>query len=452
MAGGISPALAQDKSLGAQSTTAIEASNLNDEQPANIETLAATAKPSKNAAIRTGEILSTPMPPLERGDFNKTFSFEKCEVTQTDKYVQAAEKVFTYSLNPRSVPKVSSDHLSRAEVRDVQRQLHTLGFDIAVDGIQGRNTTLAIMKFQSLYGPIDNDLEVDGYLNPDTLNRISYYAQQAEKDAAHYDVPAYAMAAIRLAEIRVGADFEFMTDLARQESSFRKNVRAGTSSASGMYQFTIDTWLNNTYRVGCDYGFQDYADMISYELEELSPWQIRNDREARIRPTIKNDFHRVSILKARNSHFHSTLGASENSKYEIGLVESFLGRELKTNTEKYIVHFLGIEDSYFFFKAYDENPNAIAADLLEEPARANRHVFYDGYGRYKQARTYAEVYAYFDKKFTTARYAEDYAFQTYDQYQRSLYAQNDYDKLETPPSEQKLSFDLTEKRPPSGPS
>lgn len=380
------------------------------------------------------EVISSPLPPVyqppaARGDFNKNFEFEQCTLDKTTPYIQDMTTVHKYTLNPRTVPRVQSEGLSRTEIRNAQTQLRTLGFDIAADGIQGRYTTLAVMQFQMLYGPVDNALTVDGVLNSATLDRLYYYAEQAERDAETYDVPAYAMAAIRLAEMRLGADFEFMTDLAHQESTFRKNVRARTSSAAGMYQFTIDTWLNNVYRQGCDYGFQDYADMITYELEELTPWQIRHDREARIRPTIKDNFERASILGMRNSHFLSTLMAVENSAYEIALVESFLGREITTNTEKYIVHFLGIEDSYFFFKAFDENPDAIAADLLVEPARSNQRVFYNRRGKNKTARTYQQVFDYFEEKFTTERYQQQYAFNTFGEYQQSLLAMND---VETP--------------------
>ncbi|MEG0819994.1 MAG: transglycosylase SLT domain-containing protein, partial [Brevundimonas sp.] len=50
-------------------------------------------------------------------------------------------------------------------------------------------------------------------------------------------------AAIRRASSTTGVDFDFLMKTARRESAMNPSARAGTSSASGLFQFIEQTWL-----------------------------------------------------------------------------------------------------------------------------------------------------------------------------------------------------------------
>jgi len=49
--------------------------------------------------------------------------------------------------------------------------------------------------------------------------------------------------AIKHASQKTGVDFDYLVNQARTESSFRPDVKASTSSATGLYQFLDQTWL-----------------------------------------------------------------------------------------------------------------------------------------------------------------------------------------------------------------
>ncbi len=54
---------------------------------------------------------------------------------------------------------------------------------------------------------------------------------------------ARVQSAIALASSRTGVDFGYLLGQAKLESGLNANARAGTSSASGLYQFVEQSWL-----------------------------------------------------------------------------------------------------------------------------------------------------------------------------------------------------------------
>ena len=68
--------------------------------------------------------------------------------------------------------------------------------------------------------------------------------------------------AVRLASRHTGADFDFMLAKAAQESGFRADAQAATSSATGLYQFIDSTWLGMIKEHGADYGLGRQAAAI----------------------------------------------------------------------------------------------------------------------------------------------------------------------------------------------
>src|SRR3546814_5969328 len=62
------------------------------------------------------------------------------------------------------------------------------------------------------------------------------------------------LAAVQAASARTGIDFDYLVDVARVESRFDPTAKAPTSSASGLYQFTTQTWLATIDRHGATHG------------------------------------------------------------------------------------------------------------------------------------------------------------------------------------------------------
>src|SRR3954468_22206078 len=68
--------------------------------------------------------------------------------------------------------------------------------------------------------------------------------------------------AIHKASAKTGVDFKYLVAQAGQESSFKPDAKASSSSASGLYQFIESTWLNMIRDKGADYGLGHLAEKI----------------------------------------------------------------------------------------------------------------------------------------------------------------------------------------------
>lgn len=149
----------------------------------------------------------------------------------------------------------------------------------------------------------------------------------------------------------------YLKTVAMLESGGNANAKAGTSSASGMFQFTAGTWQQMTKEMGKNYSLEDRFDpKKSAEVME---------------------------------YFTSK---------QKGQLEKSIGREA-SSTDLYMSHFLGAGGAGKFINAMNQNPNAIAADLDPRAAAANKSIFYDKEGR---ARTVAEVYQLMGNKVARA--------------------------------------------------
>ncbi|MFP4314350.1 MAG: transglycosylase SLT domain-containing protein [Alphaproteobacteria bacterium] len=174
--------------------------------------------------------------------------------------------------------------------------------------------------------------------------------------------------AIQNASSNTGVDFSYLVQQAKAESSLDPAAKAKTSSASGLFQFIESTWMGMVNRHGEKYGI-DSQSMSRSDLLKL-----------RFDPEIASNM--AAELAAENkNHLERNWGG------KIG------------PTELYFAHFMGAGGATAFLKAKDENPVQVAANLFPKAAKANYNVFYDA--KSGRARSLAEVYDFFDKKFQT---------------------------------------------------
>ncbi|WP_052763734.1 transglycosylase SLT domain-containing protein [Microvirga massiliensis] len=186
----------------------------------------------------------------------------------------------------------------------------------------------------------------------------------------------------------VGADPTLLMAVADKESSFKTEVKAKTSSATGLFQFIERTWLGVLYEFGAKYGL---------------------DREVKAILRVGNQFtvpdpeERARILDLRREPYLSALMAGEMLKRDTLRIEKRIGRYL-TGGEIYLVHFLGPAGAQAFIDRVEGNPELAAAEILPAPAEANKSIFYDKDG----ARSVAEIHKIFEEMISTRlnRYQE----------------------------------------------
>ena len=184
--------------------------------------------------------------------------------------------------------------------------------------------------------------------------------------------------AIQRASARTGIDFDYLMGQAKLESGFNANARAGTSSASGLYQFIEQSWLGVMKQHGGEHGLSWAADSI----------QRVGGRY------VVAGGNREAVLALRNDPEVASLMAAEHASDNKAAIEGATGRTA-TGTDLYMAHFLGLGGAKQFLSAMASNPGRDAASLFPAAARANRNVFYSSDG---SARSLSEVYQRFASK------------------------------------------------------
>lgn len=179
--------------------------------------------------------------------------------------------------------------------------------------------------------------------------------------------------AIQLAAARTGVDFNYLFNQARVESSLDPNARARTSSATGLFQFIDQTWLATVKRHGAAHGLGWAAGAIQ--------------RGGNGRFHIADPATRHAVMELRKNPEAASAMAAEFAADNQDYLEGRLGRPAQP-VDLYLAHFLGPAGAARFLSAHDVNPDAPAAGLLPQAARANRWVFYNRNG---SARSFAEI-------------------------------------------------------------
>lgn len=174
--------------------------------------------------------------------------------------------------------------------------------------------------------------------------------------------PDHVRAAIRRAADATGVNFSLLVETARRESALNPNARAGTSSATGLFQFIESTWLDMMRRHGAEHGLGQYAA------------QLQNGADSATRR---------EILALRNDPEISARMAAELARENANTLQARLGRAPSAG-ELYAAHVMGSGGALRLIEAAQQGAPSAAA-LFPREAAANRGLFYaDGAPRSAQ--------------------------------------------------------------------
>ena len=185
---------------------------------------------------------------------------------------------------------------------------------------------------------------------------------------------------IAQAASRSGVDFAYLFSQAKIESSFNPNATARTSSASGLFQFTEQTWLGMVKEHGAANGLEWASAAI--------------ERRTNGKYWVPDPQLRRPILDLRFDPAASANMAAEFAARNREILARHLNREPQ-RTDLSLAHFLGPSSACKFLENYALNPDLPAAPSLEKAAAANKTIFFKSDGT---ARSYREIYGIFARK------------------------------------------------------
>jgi len=179
---------------------------------------------------------------------------------------------------------------------------------------------------------------------------------------ASISVPQPLAYAIDTAGDKSDVDFDYLLQTAIRESSLNPTAKAGTSSATGLFQFLDSTWLMVMKQEGPRLGYQKYADAINVDKD--GDYYIADKKL------------KAEVLKLREDPQVAADLAAAYTKSNGDYLYGRFGR-MPSPGELYIAHFLGANGAAKFFDAGLADPNQSAAALFPRQARANATIFYD---------------------------------------------------------------------------
>lgn len=166
---------------------------------------------------------------------------------------------------------------------------------------------------------------------------------------------------IQVASAQSGVSFQYLLAKASQESGFKTDAEASTSSASGLYQFTRGTWFDVFRRHGAELGLGNLSDRIlAGPGGRLSVFDKAVEKQ---------------ILDLRDDPETSAKFAAAYARDNAEALSQTLNRDLDA-TDLYLAHFLGASGASQMLAAEESAPNIYASHVAPEAARANRSVFF----------------------------------------------------------------------------
>jgi hypothetical protein len=172
-------------------------------------------------------------------------------------------------------------------------------------------------------------------------------------------IPQNVREALQRAAASTGVDFSMLAETARRESGYNASAKAGTSSATGLFQFIESTWLDMVRKYGAEHGVGSLASRISVSggRAQVSDAQTRK-----------------AILDLRYDPELSARMAGELARENATSLRSQLGRDASAG-ELYAAHVMGPAGAARLIEAAERGaPNAAA--LFPREAAANKGLFY----------------------------------------------------------------------------
>ncbi|MCJ8322334.1 MAG: transglycosylase SLT domain-containing protein [Rhizobiales bacterium] len=192
-------------------------------------------------------------------------------------------------------------------------------------------------------------------------------------DSQNINSQQSATRAIRFAADKTGVDFNYLLQTAQRESALNTNAKAGTSSATGLFQFVRQTWYETLHDFGPKHGYENYAE------------QIKQDSSGRY--YVPNQQAKIAILELRKDSKAASLMAAEFSQQNINYLKGKIGREPQA-AEIYMAHFMGRGAAAKLIALEKRAPDIKADEVFPAHAKANKSIFYKN----GQARSIAQVY------------------------------------------------------------
>lgn len=172
-------------------------------------------------------------------------------------------------------------------------------------------------------------------------------------------IPQNVREALQRAAASTGVDFSMLAETARRESGYNTTAKAGTSSATGLFQFIESTWLDMVRKYGAEHGVGGLASRIS----------ISNGRAQ-----VSDAQTRKAILDLRYDPELSARMAGELARENAASLRAQIGRDPSAG-EIYAAHVMGPGGATRLIEAAERGaPNAAA--LFPREAAANKGLFY----------------------------------------------------------------------------
>jgi hypothetical protein len=190
--------------------------------------------------------------------------------------------------------------------------------------------------------------------------------------------------AIRNAAQTTGTSFSYLLATAKIESNLDPGMTTQSSSASGLFQFIDQTWLGMLKQAGPAFGYGDYANAI--QRDSAGRWVVP-DRQ----------MHK-EIMQLRTDPNANAVMAGAFTQQNTAALTRRIGRA-PSDGELYVAHFFGAGGAGKLISLMGSNPQAKAADIFPQAARANHSIFYDRQGN---ARSVAGVYGELVRRYEVA--------------------------------------------------
>jgi len=171
-------------------------------------------------------------------------------------------------------------------------------------------------------------------------------------------IPRSTLKGIQVASAQSGVSFQYLLAKAAQESGFKADAEAATSSATGLFQFTRGTWLDVFKRHGDELGYGALSN------------RVINGPSGKL--TVFDKTVEQKILALREDPEASAKFAAAYARDNAAALGQNLNRELDA-TDLYLAHFLGPSGANQILSAA---PNIYASHVVPDAARANRNVFF----------------------------------------------------------------------------